>query len=112
MIESNSKQDGSPVLRAIFSEVNCLGYIEGKTLLIAPYSGEGCTAHGLADEGVVRNPDRIVALTANLTLCFQGGNHHNSASALGRSAANRVDQILKWENRGEIPVFQPMKFEL
>jgi len=51
MIESNSKQDGSPVLRAIFSEVNCLGYIEGKALLIAPYAGEGCTAHSLADEG-------------------------------------------------------------
>jgi len=67
------------------------------------------TARDLADEGVVHGPDRIIALTANLGLCFQGGKHHNSASALGRSAA---DQILKRGNRGEIPVFQTTKFEL
>jgi hypothetical protein len=92
-------ESDSPAVRAIFSEVYRLGYVEGKNLLIERYSGKGRTADNRADEVVVGNPDLIIAFPANLTGCFQGGNHRNSASALGRSSA---DQILKrgkpWRN--------------
>ena len=35
-----TERSGSPVVRAIFSELNCLGYVEGKTLLIERYCRE------------------------------------------------------------------------
>jgi putative ABC transport system substrate-binding protein len=58
----------------LFNELRRLGYIEGQSLLIERYSGEGRAAHypDLAREVVSRNPDVILSIGSNeLTLDFK-----------------------------------------
>jgi putative tryptophan/tyrosine transport system substrate-binding protein len=64
----------SPGIRAIFTELRRLGYVEGKNILIERYSGEGRAAHypELARDVVRRNPDVIIAIGNDLVLDFKG----------------------------------------
>ena len=57
-----------PGYRAFFSELRRLGYVEGKTLLVERYSGEGqIDQYGeLARKVVQRNPDVIWALSSRM----------------------------------------------
>jgi putative tryptophan/tyrosine transport system substrate-binding protein len=68
-----TETNGSPLMKKIFRELRRLGYVEGENLLIERYSGEGRAAHylDLARQVVVRNPDLIIAFSANLTLDFK-----------------------------------------
>jgi len=63
----------SPAIRAIFTELRRLGYVEGKNILIERYSGEGRAEHypELARDVVRRNPDLIIAVGSTLTLDFK-----------------------------------------
>jgi putative tryptophan/tyrosine transport system substrate-binding protein len=60
----------SPGIRAIFTELRRLGYVEGKNILIERYSGEGRAAQypDLARDVVRRNPDLIIVVGNNLML--------------------------------------------
>ena len=69
-----TETSGDPLFRAVFNELHRLGYIEGQSLLIERYSGEGHAAHypDLAREVVSRNPDVILSIGSNaLTLDFK-----------------------------------------
>ena len=69
-----TETSGDPLFRAVFNELRRLGYIEGQSLLIERYSGEGHAAHypDLAREVVSRNPDVILSIGSNaLTLDFK-----------------------------------------
>ena len=69
-----TETSGDPLFRAVFNELRRLGYIEGQSLLIERYSGEGRAAHypDLAREVVSRNPDVILSIGSNaLTLDFK-----------------------------------------
>jgi putative tryptophan/tyrosine transport system substrate-binding protein len=72
-VASLTETSFSPGVRAIFTELRRLGYIEGKNLLIERYSGEGCAAHypDLAREVAARNPDLVIAVGDNLVLDFK-----------------------------------------
>jgi len=63
----------SPGVRAIFTELRRLGYVEGKNILIERYSGEGRAAHypDLARDVVRGNPDVIIAIGNDLVLDFK-----------------------------------------
>jgi putative ABC transport system substrate-binding protein len=63
----------SPVVSAIFTELHRLRYVEGKSILIERYSGEGRAAHypDLARDVVRRNPDLIIAISTDLALDFK-----------------------------------------
>jgi putative tryptophan/tyrosine transport system substrate-binding protein len=52
----------SPIVRAIFTELRRLGYVEGENLLIERYSGQGRAVHypDLVRDVVRRNPDVII----------------------------------------------------
>jgi putative ABC transport system substrate-binding protein len=62
-----------PLFPALLKELRRLGYVEGQTLLIERYSGEGRASHyaDLARDVVSRNPDVIIALTNELVLDFK-----------------------------------------
>jgi putative ABC transport system substrate-binding protein len=70
-----TETSGDPLFRAVFNELRRLGYIEGQSLLIERYSGEGRgPTHypDLAREVVSRNPDVILTVGSNdLTLDFK-----------------------------------------
>jgi len=59
--------------RAFFEELGRLGYIEGQTLLVERYSGEGQIDHfaRLAREVVNTEPDLIYAMSGPLALSFK-----------------------------------------
>ena len=59
---------GGPGYRAFFSELQRLGYIEGKNLLVERYSGEGrIDQYGeLARMVAQRNPDVIFVLSSRM----------------------------------------------
>jgi putative tryptophan/tyrosine transport system substrate-binding protein len=63
----------SPGVRAIFTELRRLGYVEGKNLLIERYSGEGRTGHypELARGVLAHNPYLIIAVGDDLVLDFK-----------------------------------------
>jgi len=60
----------APGIRAIFTELRRLGYVEGKNILIDRYSGEGHASHypELARDVVRHNPDLIIAIGNDLVL--------------------------------------------
>ena len=72
-VASLTETSFSPGIRAIFTELRRLGYIEGKNLLIERYSGEGRAAQypDLARDVVARNPDLIIAINDFLVLDFK-----------------------------------------
>jgi len=74
-VEKMNDAGGDPFFQGLFNELRRLGYIEGQSLLIERYSGEGRgAAHypDLAREVVSRSPDVILSLGSNdLTLDFK-----------------------------------------
>ena len=62
-----------PAVDEIFKELRCLGYIEGRNLLIERSSGEGRAAHypDMIHEVVRSNPDLIIALGTTRVLDFK-----------------------------------------
>jgi putative ABC transport system substrate-binding protein len=64
---------GRPFFRAFFEELSRLGYVEGQTLGVERYSGEGRTERyaELARDVVNTHPDLILALGAHLSLDFK-----------------------------------------
>ena len=69
-----TETSGDPLFRAVFNELRRLGYIEGQSLLIERYSGEGRASHyaDLARDVVSRNPDVIITIGTNdFTLDFK-----------------------------------------
>jgi putative ABC transport system substrate-binding protein len=62
-----------PRFQAFFNELRRLGYVEGQSLLVERYSGEGRAKHypDLARDVVNRNPDLIIAFDTELTLDFK-----------------------------------------
>jgi putative ABC transport system substrate-binding protein len=68
-----TETSGEPFFQGLFNELRRLGYVEGRSLLIERYSGEGRAAHypDLAKDVVRRNPDVIIIGTTNLTLDFK-----------------------------------------
>jgi putative tryptophan/tyrosine transport system substrate-binding protein len=73
-VEKMNETGGDPFFQGLFNELRRLGYIEGQSLLIERYSGEGRAAHypDLAREVVSRNPDVILSIGSNeLTLDFK-----------------------------------------
>ena len=72
-VASLTETSFSPGIRAIFTELRRLGYIEGKNLVIERYSGEGRAAHypDLAREVVAHNPDLITTIGDDLVLDFK-----------------------------------------
>jgi putative ABC transport system substrate-binding protein len=59
-----------PFVKAFFSELHRLGYVEGNNLLIERYSGEGRSPHNpdLARDVVRRTPDLIIVVSPFLVL--------------------------------------------
>ena len=72
-VASLTETSFSPGIRAIFTELRRLGYIEGKNLLIERYSYEGRAEHypDLARDVVARNPDLIIAIGTPVVLDFK-----------------------------------------
>ena len=62
-----------PFSLAFFNELDRLGYVEGQSLLIEGYSGQGRASHypDLARDVVSRNPDVIVVISSDLVLDFK-----------------------------------------
>ncbi len=68
-----TRDSPSPGIRALFTELNHLGYIEGKNLLIERYSYEGRAEHypELAREVIASKPDLIIAVGDSVVLDFK-----------------------------------------
>ena len=64
---------GIPVYRAFFEELRRLGYVEGRNLAVARYSGAGLTEHyaELARDVVRAKPDVIVTVSSRMVLSFK-----------------------------------------
>jgi putative tryptophan/tyrosine transport system substrate-binding protein len=64
--DQNQASRGSFAIPAIFEELTRLGYVEGRSLLIERYSGEGRAEHypDLARRIVSRSPDLIIAFSS------------------------------------------------
>ena len=73
-VNKMTETSGDPLFKAFFVELRRLGYVEGQSLLVERYSGEGRAAGyaDLARDVVSRNPDVIVSIGTNeLTLDFK-----------------------------------------
>jgi putative tryptophan/tyrosine transport system substrate-binding protein len=68
-----TETSGDPFWQVFFNELRRLGYVEGQSLLIERYSGEGRASHyaDLARDVVSRNPDVIISITNEITLDFK-----------------------------------------
>jgi putative tryptophan/tyrosine transport system substrate-binding protein len=62
-----------PLLPSFFGELRRLGYVEGRNLLIEPFSGEGHVDHfaDLARDVVRRHPDLIFTPSSRLAFKFK-----------------------------------------
>jgi putative tryptophan/tyrosine transport system substrate-binding protein len=62
-VSITTETSGDPFFQALFNELRRLGYVEGQSLLIERYSGEGRASHyaDLARDVVSRNPDVIIS---------------------------------------------------
>jgi putative ABC transport system substrate-binding protein len=73
-VSKMTETSGDPLFKAFFVELRHLGYVEGQSLLVERYSGEGRASDyaDLARDVVSRNPDVIVSIGTNeLTLNFK-----------------------------------------
>jgi putative ABC transport system substrate-binding protein len=70
---SELSENGSPFYRAFFEELRRQGYVEGRNLTVARYSGGGRTEQyaDLAREVVRTSPDVIVAISSRMVLNFK-----------------------------------------
>ena len=68
-----SEDSSVPYFRAFFEELRRLGYLEGRNLAVARYSGGGIPEHygELAREVVRANPDAIVTFSSRMVLTFK-----------------------------------------
>ena len=68
-----SENGGIPYYRVFFEELRRLGYVEGRNLTVARYSGGGRTEHyaDLAREVVRTSPDVIVTVSSRMVLNFK-----------------------------------------
>ena len=68
-----TETSGDPFFQALFNELRRLGYVEGQSLLIERYSGEGRASHyaDLARDVVSRNPDVIISRSNEIILDFK-----------------------------------------
>jgi putative ABC transport system substrate-binding protein len=68
-----AEASGDPFPLAFFNELDRLGYVEGQSLLIEGYSGQGRASNypDLARDVVSRNPDVIITISTDLTLDFK-----------------------------------------
>jgi putative ABC transport system substrate-binding protein len=68
-----TEHGSSPNIRAFFEELRRLGYVEGRNLAVARYSGGGIPEYyaELAQEVIRAKPDVIVAISARLVLTFK-----------------------------------------
>ena len=72
-VSKMTETSGDPVFKAFFNELRRLGYVEGQSVLVERYSGEG-RASGHVDSArdiVSRNPDVIFSISNELTLDFK-----------------------------------------
>jgi putative ABC transport system substrate-binding protein len=69
----NISINGRPGFRALFEELNRLGYVEGQNLVVERYSGEGRTDYfgQLARDIVSTHPDLIIAMSGSLAAQFK-----------------------------------------
>ena len=72
-VSQMTETNGDSFSKAFFNELRRHGYVEGQTLLIERYSGEGRAAHypDLVREVVRSNPDLIFAVANEITLDFK-----------------------------------------
>jgi putative tryptophan/tyrosine transport system substrate-binding protein len=73
-VSKMTETSGDPLFKAFFNELRRLGYVEGQSLLVERYSGEGQASHyaDLARDVVSRSPDVIISIGTNeLTLDFK-----------------------------------------
>src|SRR5438132_10951903 len=72
-ISAFSETGGNPNYRAFFEELRRLGYVEGRNLAVARYSGGGIPEQyaELAREVVRTKPDVIVTSSSTMVLPFQ-----------------------------------------
>jgi putative tryptophan/tyrosine transport system substrate-binding protein len=72
-VSITTETSGDPFFQALFNELRRLGYVEGQSLLIERYSGEGRASHyaDLARDVVSRNPDVIISCSNEITLDFK-----------------------------------------
>jgi putative tryptophan/tyrosine transport system substrate-binding protein len=68
-----SETGGLPIFEVFFKELHRLGYIEGQSLLVARYSGEGRTERyaDLARDVVSSNPELIFTLSTRMAQHFK-----------------------------------------
>jgi putative ABC transport system substrate-binding protein len=68
-----SEAGGIPFYRVFFEELRRLGYVEGRNLAVARYSGGGRTEHyaELAREAVRAKPDVILTISSRMVLSFK-----------------------------------------
>ncbi|MBR0719678.1 ABC transporter substrate-binding protein [Bradyrhizobium liaoningense] len=73
LISELSETGGNPFYRVIFEELRRLGYVEGRNLSVARYSGGGRTEHyaELAREVVRAEPDVIVTFGSLMVQSFR-----------------------------------------
>jgi putative ABC transport system substrate-binding protein len=69
----NMTISGRPGFRALFEELNRLGYVEGQNLSVERYSGEGRSEHyaELVRDVVSTHPDLILVISGSLALRFK-----------------------------------------
>jgi putative tryptophan/tyrosine transport system substrate-binding protein len=72
-VSKMTETSGDPVFKAFFNEPRRLGYVEGQSVLVERYSGEGrASGHvDLARDVVSRNPDVIFSISNELTFDFK-----------------------------------------
>jgi putative ABC transport system substrate-binding protein len=72
-VSALSETGGIPQYRAFFEELRRLGYVEGRNLAVARYSGGGIPEHyaDLAREVVRTEPDVIFTVTSRMVLHFK-----------------------------------------
>jgi putative ABC transport system substrate-binding protein len=72
-VSKMTETSGDPVFKAFFNELRRLGYVEGQSVLVERYSGEGrASGHvDLARDVVSRNPDVIFSISNELTFDFK-----------------------------------------
>src|SRR5262249_36944163 len=86
---SDLSETGSEPYRAFFERLRALGYVEGRNLAVARYSGAGRTEQfaELVGEVIRSHPDAIMVSTSRLTRDFKAA---TATIPVGAGGADRV----------------------